>query len=219
MKGELATVSDNATPPQSVRPDEGPPATGKTPRHSRGRQIFYIVVLAVAVPLLYLFYAESMRFFVVFSGSMEPAIQAGDYLVTFSRREYQRGEIVALRDPLQKGGVIIKRIVGLGGDSVAVRGGAVFINGAYASEPYRPELIDYAMGPYPVPEGEVFVLGDNANWSVDSHDWEGVDPFPHAAKPGSLAEKDIIGRVRYLYMPFKRVQRVKHYPLTNVEGK
>jgi hypothetical protein len=69
--------------------------------------------------------------------------------------------------------------------------------------------IDYSLDqPYTVRENEVFVLGDNRNFSEDSHEWEYK----------GISVDSIVGRVRYVYLPFSRMREVRSYPLTNLDG-
>ena len=185
---------------------------------SVGKRIFYVLIIAAAIPLLYFFLIRGMRFFRVPSNSMEPTILVSDYLLTLEEESYRRGDIVVLDDPMLEGGYLVKRIVGIGGDRIAVLGGAVYLNGQYASEPYRLEPIDYAMPEYLVPEDEVFLLGDNSNWSVDSHDWAASVDEDHDPVRGGVRKSAIVGRVRYIYLPFGRRQLVHPFPLRNVEG-
>jgi signal peptidase I len=143
-----------------------------------------------------------MRFFEVPSGSMRPTLRESDYLVTLRQSEYRRGDIVVLREP---DGYAVKRIVGAGGDKVMVMDGALFINAGYASEPYIAEPMEYLLAPLAVPEGHVFVLGDNRNESDDGH----LSRTTHPAG-------DIVGRVRFRYYPYDRWGTVPSYPLRSV---
>lgn len=181
-----------------------------------------MIVLISFAPLAYLFTFKGMRFFEVPSASMEPTILTNDYILTLTGNEYHRGDIIVLIDPESPKEYLVKRIVGIGGDVVSVQGGAVFINGKYASEPYRMEPIDYVMPGFEVPDDEIFVLGDNSNWSIDSHNW-GADPNAGPAdrkgKPDGVPVESIIGRVKLIYLPRARMQRVHAYPLTNIDGR
>lgn len=185
---------------------------------SLGRKLFYAVVIVAAVPLIYLFIGRGMRFFRVPSNSMEPTILVADYLLTLRQDAYHRGDVVVLRDPSGEGGYIVKRIVGLEGDSIEIHGGAVFINGGYASEPYRLEPIDYSMLKYRVSEGEVFLMGDNSNWSVDSHNWAAGAEERVIAQPGSVPVNLIVGRVLFVYLPIERMHKLDPYPLRHLAG-
>lgn len=174
---------------------------------SKGRLVYYALILAAAPLLIYLFAGRDMRFFLVPSRSMEPTLHPGDYLLTLSKDEYKRGDIVVMVDPEDRSAFIVKRIVGIPGDSVSLAGGALYINGEYASEPYVPEPIMQAMSPVEVPDDGVFVLGDNRNYSEDGSEWQ------HA-----LRKEDIVGEVKLRYLPFDRFGRLRHYPLVNAQG-
>jgi signal peptidase I len=170
--------------------------------------------------------------FKVPSKSMEPTLLPGDFIFAVPKNVYDRGDIVVLRDPTAPGNFIVKRIVGMPGDTVSIDSGYVSINAKYASEPYISEPINYILDPVTVPDGDVFILGDNRNESEDSSRWL-IDPDTGKAlladTPGSRGPdgrvykrtvplKSIIGKVAYLYLPFGRMGLVASYPLTNTDG-
>jgi len=188
-------------------------------RHiSRLRYTFYIIIICCSVVICYLGFVRGMRFFAVPSQSMEPTLRRGDYLLTLNADEYRRGDIVVLKDPTIQGGNLVKRIVGVGGDTIAIQAGALFINGKYASEPYIREPMVYEIfPPITVGEGRIFVLGDNRNDSEDSSYWAIIRDDPHIpeelrADP-TVSVDDIIGRVRYIYLPGSRRGPVAGFPL------
>jgi signal peptidase I len=199
-----------------LAPDEQKPAEAP-PRLSRARFIYYVCILIVCLFLLYFLVIKDMRFFLVPSMSMEPALHPRDHILTLSEAAYERGDVVVVKDPTSRGDYVVKRIAGLEGDEIQIYGNALFINGGYASEPYMNEPINYDFPPhdpfstpppYVVPEGRVFLLGDNRNFSEDSSQWN----------PPSVAVSEIIGKVRYIYLPLERFGAVRSYPLTNVRG-
>ena len=146
------------------------------------------VVALVAVRFLV---AEPFR---VASTSMEPTLSAGDSVLV-DKRAYgddgpRRGDLVVFRAPADDD-VTLKRVVGVGGDRVAIEDGLLVVNGRRPAEPYTdPEAIDSVFfGPVRVPPGTVFVLGDNRFDSDDSRDY------------GPVAVGEVIGRVRARIWP------------------
>lgn len=168
-----------------------------------GRQSGYVAFIVLSIPVIYLFGFRHMSFFMVPSASMEPTLMTGDHLVTLTSRDYGRGEVVVTADPEEEGAFIVKRIVAVGGDTVTIEGGALYVNGTYVSEPYIKSPPQYRMPPYKLPEGSVFLLGDNRNNSEDAHAWE------NKAQPAAK----IIGKVRFIYFPYERVGSFSQFAL------
>ena len=103
----------------------------------------------------------------------------------------QRGDVVVFWYPLDRTKSFIKRVVGLPGESVEIRQGAVYVNGIVVPEPYVPrqyeDLSDY--GPVPVPKDSYFVMGDHRISSNDSRVF------------GPVASRYIYGRAVFAYWP------------------
>lgn len=184
-----------------------------------GKQVGLWVLLILLVILLYFFVGRDMRFFMVPSSSMEPTLYTGDMLLTLNQPTYQRGDVVVLKTEEE---YLVKRIVGLPGDSLSVIDGALFINGKYASEPYVRETMEYYIDePVLIPEGSFFYLGDNRNMSEDSsqgfaHYATDLDVETRLSYLGIL--DDIVGKVRYIYYPYTRLGPLPSYTLTNIAG-
>lgn len=134
--------------------------------------------------------------------SMLPTLQDGEFVLV-NRLAYrfdtpQRGDIVVFHFPLDPKQDLIKRVIGLPGDTVSVQGGMVKVNDEKLQEPYIAETPLYS-GSWVVPDGQLFVLGDNRNDSSDSHSW-GMLPF-----------ENIVGRAVLIYWPFQNLQLIDHY--------
>lgn len=128
--------------------------------------------------------------------SMEPSLHDGEY-VLISKVSYwfgqpRRGDVVVFRFPHDPSRDFIKRVIGLPGETVAIRDGKVFINGRPLQEPYIRGPIVYTYGPVTLGPEEYFVLGDNRNASNDSHNW------------GTLPRSAIIGKAWLIYWPPQR---------------
>ena len=112
----------------------------------------------------------------VSSGSMAPAVEVGDTVlldrVTPRLRGWHRGDVVALREP-EDGEVVLKRIIALPGETVAMEDTAIVVDGRRIPEPYADNShLDGAYSPpVTVAPGAYYVLGDNRAESVDSRDW------------------------------------------------
>lgn len=114
----------------------------------------------------------------IISGSMIHTLEVDD-LVIGNRLAYlfdepERGEIIFFAFPDDESKTYVKRIIGLPGETVEIVDGKVYINGSSKplDEPYLKEEMIGSFGPYTVPEGGYFVLGDNRNVSVDSRFWD-----------------------------------------------
>jgi signal peptidase I len=195
------------------------PAAPRVPwwrvRVSPARQALGVALLLLAGAFFFAMFGLGMRFYSVGSFSMLPTLSEGDRIVAFPAREYGRGDLVVLRDPVDPESRIVKRIIALAGDTVEIYGGALRVNGVYISEPYRPDPIHYTLAQYVVPERSVFVLGDNANLSNDSHNWAAFKDTDTAGRvvPEAVPSSLVVGRARYRYFPFGRIGSLRSYPI------
>ncbi len=113
----------------------------------------------------------------------------------------QRFDVVICRYPGRGDTNFVKRVVGLPGDTVEIRDGYLYINGEkydepYISDAYRGGRLN-TFGPYTVPEGEYFVMGDHRNNSNDSR------------SQGPLSRDMIIGHVRTVLFPFSEIRGIQ----------
>lgn len=134
--------------------------------------------------------------------SMLPTLHDGEFVLV-NRLAYrfdapQRGDIVVFHYPPDPRQDLIKRVIGLPGDTVGIQSGMVRVNDEPLDEPYIAQSPLYS-GTWVVPEGHLFVLGDNRNDSSDSHSW-GMLPF-----------KNIVGKAVLIYWPFQNLQLIDHY--------
>lgn len=129
------------------------------------------------------------------TGSMEHTIEVDDCILGFQLAYLfsspERGDIVIFPYPDNPETTYVKRIIGLPGETVEIRDGHVYIDGEPIEEPYLKEAMRGEYGPYVVPEGSYFMLGDNRNSSQDSRKWKNT----------YLKEEDIMAKVLFRYSP------------------
>ena len=129
--------------------------------------------------------------------AMVPTIPVDSHVLTrniSSDAEIERFDLVVHYAPpdetLRQAGIdentqYIFRVIGLEGETVSVKSGKVLINGRILHEAYEKVPFEKDWGPYKVPEGEFFMLGDNRPNSADSRFW----------KPSTIKREDIVGKV------------------------
>lgn len=110
------------------------------------------------------------------SASMAPTLRPGESLLAdvlyFQRHEPRRGDVVVFKRPERPGALSIMRVIAIAGDRVSVVDGHAVVNGKVLNETYAdpgdPAVFTNTTGEWVVPQGAVFVLGDNRANSVDS---------------------------------------------------
>jgi signal peptidase I len=163
------------------------------------REVLETIVPAVLIALLInLFLAQATR---VYGQSMEPNLHTDQRLIV-EKLSYnrmlrqslgfdgpQRGDVVVINLENQNNELLIKRVIGLPGDTIEIRDSQVYVNNQPLQEPY---LADVTTGYYPptvVPPLHIFVLGDNRNFSNDSRNF------------GTIPLKNVVGRAWFSYWP------------------
>ena len=172
-----------------------------------------VVVLAVVIAIV-------LRTFVVAtfsipSGSMEPTLQIGDRIVvdklSYHLHGVGRGDIVVFTTPPDEHCAgppvsdLVKRVIGLPGETISLSAGLVYIDGRVLPEPWLPaaartatepgpSMQPYSLHlPYRIPADDVYVMGDNRTFSCDSRYW------------GPIAKSTIVGKVDLRIWPLSRL--------------
>ncbi|MBI2013603.1 MAG: signal peptidase I [Candidatus Colwellbacteria bacterium] len=151
-------------------------------------------VLIIAVVSIYLVYGFIAQPFLVQGASMEPNFQHGNYLIvdeiSYRFRAPERGEVIVFRNPNNEAEFYIKRIVGLPGEFVEIRGNDIFIDGVLLQEDYLPKETGlFGSYEFNLKDTEYFVMGDNRAHSFDSRNW------------GPLQKDNVVGVVRLRFWP------------------
>ena len=191
--------------------NETQPALEATPARQGWKQFMREILEDVALVVIFSLAINIISARVRVEGySMLPTLDDGVYVLisrlAYTVGDYQRGDIIVFRPPMypdapfwqhllglpgfdDKYEDYIKRIIGLPGETVRIANGRVYINDVALIEPYIAAPPDYS-SEWTVPEGQLFVLGDNRNNSADSHAW------------GFLPQKNILGKALVIYWPF-----------------
>ena len=153
-----------------------------------GKTLLFYCVLPLLVFQTFCFMAS------VPTGSMETTIPVGAQVVTFrtfNKDNVERGDIIVF-DSYELGIVLIKRCIGLPGETVVFDGtGDVYINGELLEEPYVSSWSDFK-GEFTVPEDCYFFVGDNRASSLDARFW--TRPY--------INKEDIKGKASFVLFPF-----------------
>ena len=154
------------------------------------RELIETLILTLVIFLLIRFAVQNFR---IEGYSMEPNFHDGQFLfvnkLVYMLHPPERGDVIVFVPPNNSTRDFIKRIIGLPGDKVEVVNGRVMVNGQELDEAYPLNAATYSMAPVIVPPGEYFVLGDNRNYSSDSHSW------------GTVSGEKIIGKAWVSYWP------------------
>lgn len=143
-----------------------------------------VIVIGIALALLVRFYVAQI--FMVNGESMEPTLQSGDIGIasiwSYRHNEPKIGEIAIVKvDQIDK--KIIKRVVGLPGDTIEVKDGVLYRNDKKVDEPYIKEKMMRDVPKITVPKDHYYCMGDNRNASSDSREF---GPFPKEKIIGKL---------------------------------
>jgi len=170
-----------------------------------------IIIIVLLVVLIRVYFVEAFQ---IPSGSMKDTLLVGDLILAnkliYRFIEPKRGDIVIFKYPHQDNSInpyktlkqwvgdltgrplinrknLIKRVIGLPGETLEMKEGVIYINGRPLNEPYLKFKPEGNFGPYNISEDSYFLMGDNRNESSDSRYW------------GFLPKKYIIGKALFIY--------------------
>ena len=175
---------------QTLQPETQPVAAQE---NTEWKRFFLDLLETVGLALILFVVINTLTARVRVDGfSMLPTLHDGEFVLV-NKLAYRmgtpaRGDIIVFRSTASNDLDLIKRIIGLPGDTIGVHNGQVSINGSPTNEPYINAAPNY-QGDWQVPAGYLFVLGDNRNDSSDSHAW------------GFLPTQNVIGKALLIYWP------------------
>lgn len=160
--------------------------------------------LAVAVAAIALIFTFAVRIIQVDGSSMNPTLYNGERVLicTFLKPDY--GDVVIIDSYIPYGKPLVKRVIGKAGDTIDIdfEQGIVYRNGEPLDEPYTAETTwtyESVNFPITVPDGCLFIMGDNRNNSKDSRDRE----------IGCVDTRDVLGVALWRIMPFSKMGAVE----------
>ena len=170
---------------------------------SVGKELFqWVLVIIGAVILAFLIDTFVIVNAQIPSGSMENTIMTGDRVfgnrLAYRFSDPKRFDIIIFKYPDDESQLFIKRIIGLPGETVEIHDGNIYINGSDTplEDVDIKEPMEGSFGPYTVPEGCYFVMGDNRNNSRDSRYWENT----------FVSEDEILGKAVLRYWPLNKMK-------------
>jgi signal peptidase I len=198
----VASVPAPGPGPSPSEPAEAAaPAAPAPRRHSWRGTVEWVVILGVALVGAFLIRTFAVQAFYIPSGSMIPTLEVHDRVLvnklSYSLHPVHRGDVVvftrsAAVEPSIKD--LIKRVIGLPGETVAAHDGHVFVNGLQLNESYlAPGTLTTDFSARTVPAHAYWVMGDNRNNSTDSRVF------------GPILSKQIVGRAFVLIWPLDRL--------------
>lgn len=170
---------------------------GKRFRASVISTLMTLVVVAAAAVLVAVLVLPILR---IYGQSMSETLDNGDIVVSVKTADLETGDIVAF---YYNNTILVKRVIGQSGDWIDIaKDGTVSVNQVELEEPYLDRKaygeIDIKL-PYQVPEGRIFVMGDNREISIDSR----------TMMIGCVAEEQIVGKIIYRVWPFGKLGGIK----------
>lgn len=169
-------------------------------------ELFELTVIGVVVvAVAYIFAGQLLR---VTGDSMLPNFHDGEQIVaekvTVKFENLKRNDIVIFQHPTNPDKLVIKRVIGLPGETMELQNGKILIDGKILDEPYLAEETRTLTGNYikenvvyTIPADSYIFLGDNRSNSSDSRDW------------GPISKNNIVGKAFLVYYPFNELGLVR----------
>lgn len=173
---------------------------GEITKETIKKEVFYYVkIILTALILSFGLNHYVVANAVVPTGSMEATIETNSRIfinrLSYINNSPERGDIISFWFPDDESKNYLKRVIGLPGETIEGKDGEIYINGTLLEENYIKEKSYKDFGPYEIPKGHYFVMGDNRNDSYDSREW--VHKF--------VTKEKIVGKAVIKYYPHLEV--------------
>lgn len=166
--------------------------------------IEWVALVGIALVLAVIIKTFLFQAFSIPSASMDPTLKVGDRIlvskISYRIGEIERGDVVVFKSPPKEQEInpaikdLVKRVVGLGGETIEGRGGEIYVNGDLLDQAWLPQsVISSDFGPTQIPVGSLFVMGDNRSVSQDSRYF------------GPIAEDSVVGEAFLRIWPGDRI--------------
>ena len=203
MAQETLETRDALDTEKENMPSEGGEEKGEKEPLKKKKELWeWLKAIVVAGVIVFIIFHFLIRVVTVDGNSMRPTLEDGDRLIISNLfYEPDNGDVVILSEETGLDEALVKRIIAVEGQTVDItENGEVMVDGKVISEPYIAELIDDQHRgdmtyPLTVPEGCVFVMGDNRNHSTDSR----------SSDIGMVEESEILGRVLFRLLPLNKI--------------
>jgi signal peptidase I len=185
---------------------------------SKSKFVEYAEAIIIAILIAFFIRTFIVQAFKIPSGSMKPTLLIGDHILVnkfiygvkipfirknlISTSEPKRGDVIVFIYPEDRSKDFIKRVIGVGGDTIEIRNKKIFLNGLPFQDTHGVYVDDFIIpgtiqprdnfGPMTVPKGAVFAMGDNRDQSYDSRFW------------GVVELKDVLGKAFIMYWSWNR---------------
>lgn len=171
-----------------------------------------LAVMLLALKLLFFYVAEP---FIVNGRSMDNTLQNGERLLMLKQNEIERFDVIVFPSPIEDNKLYIKRVIGLPGDTIEYKNDQLILNGHALTEPYLQDLAQTSPQPFTydfrlqdvtgeikVPEGKLFVMGDNRRNSLDGRSF------------GFIDREDVVGEADMVHWPLDKIHLLDQYNLS-----
>ena len=218
MPSEIYSLPHYGIPHPGLHPHTPRPTTRQRRQKVVLRASIEAIELVILALIMFICIRSVVQNYVVMGDSMQPNFESGQFLVVnrlayksintswlpdFAEFEHsfgkpQVGEVVVFPRGGETGYDLIKRVVATGGQSIMMIDGVIYLDGRILTDPQVVRSGSGSWGPMVIPDGFVFVLGDNRSNSMDSRIF------------GPVSETMLVGRVDLRYWPLNSVNRISH---------